>query len=269
MAEVNTELLKESRIREARPSGFDTLLEDSDRLRLLENADLGLLDNTIEDYGNNEISERDIIEYEIQRILTSFVTPERTIELPGLGLMYNEDYIKSFAAEYKDNSDTPSGSIKSEKRAGPDDIVFTFASPEVYTEVSGTAASDFMQTGLTAGNTLDVIGDGGIDDATNASDASMTLDDDEMMFFTGDFVDLNGGQSAVSKFEWVDVDGEDYGPDSVLFDGRLSGAHVATAQGSWVKSTVDLDAKIYADGDAEIVPVAFYMGPGTKAPALV
>jgi hypothetical protein len=267
MPEGNTELLTESRLAGALPDGFKTTLYDTDRLRQLENAPMDNLGDTVDDYGGATLTERQIIESEIQRVLTSFQTPDRTLELPGLGLEF--DHVLNFASYYKDDADTPSGTIKDGRRAGPDDIVFTFASPEVYEEVSGTAQDTFYQTGLTGGTALDIVGDAGADEASNSSGASMNLDDDEMMYFTGDFIDLSGGKSAVTKIQWSDIDGEDFGPDDGILSTRLSGTHLFTGQGAWVKSTTDLDAKVYTDGDAEIVPVAFYMAPGTKAPSLV
>jgi hypothetical protein len=262
-----TEVLTEGRVRGALPDGFKMTLYDTDRLRQLANADLSNLTDVVDDYGNSELMERHIIRNEIQRVMTSYVTPERTLELPATGLEF--EHLQRFAAYYKQDADTPSGTIKDERRAGPDDIVFTFASPEVYEEISGTSQDTFEQTGLSAGNTLDLVGDAGVDEAANSSDATLSLDDDEMLYFTGDFIDLGEGQSEVTKIEWADIDGESYGPDSGLFSARLSGAHLFAGQGAWVKSTADLDAKVYAGGDAEIVPVAFYMGPGTKAPSLV
>lgn len=266
--ESNTELLAESRLRGALPSGFKTTLQDSERLRQLGNADLNLTSNVIEDYEDFTLTERDIIVSEVQRTLSSFVTPERTMEFPGTGIEMANDHILQFAAAYKENQDTPSGSIKSPRRANPDDIVFTFAYPEVYEEISGDAQDNYLIEGASVGE-LEVIGDNGLDDGTsNNSDSSLSLDDNEQLFFTGDFIDLESGRSIVTSLQWVDIDGEDYGRDGNLFSTRLSGNHVMTGQGAWVKQTCDLDMKVYQDGDAEIVPIAFYMGPGGNLPSL-
>lgn len=263
-----TELLAESRLREILPDGYESTIYDSNRLRQLENADLSNLEDVVDDYGQYQLTERQVIESEVQRVLTSFVTPERTLEFPGTGLEYYNDHIVQFASRYKANQDTPSGTIKDARRAGPDDIVFTFASPEVYDEISGTAQDTFFADGLSSPGELELIGDNGLPDGGNSSDASLQLDDDEMLFFTGDFIDLSGGQSVLTAGNWADIDGEDYGRDDFIYSNRLAGTHVATMQGGWVKQTADLDMKIYQDGDAEVVPVAFYMAPGGKAPSL-
>lgn len=273
MPRDGTELLKEATWRGESPDGYKTTLLDEDRLRELEDQqpDDGVPDNltnTISDYRSYNLREVETIRLEVARTLSSFLTPERTLELPGTGMEMANDHITQFASYYKDDNETPSGTIKDARTAGPGDIVFTFASPEVYEEVSGTSQDSFVRTDLNGGEALDVVGDEGVDES-NSEDASLELDDDEMMFFTGDYIDLSEGKSVITKIQWTDVDGESYGPDNGIFDNRLSGAHVLTAQGAHVRSTADLDAKIYTDGDAEIVPVAFYMGPGTKAPSLV
>lgn len=250
------------------PSGFDTTLIESDRLRQLGNTSPGQnLSNVVEDYGSNTLTERDVIRTEVQRVITAFQTPERTLELPGTQLEFA--HLQQFASYYKADNDTPSGTIKDPKRADTDDIVFTFANPEVYEEITGTAQDTFEQTSLTSGNTLDLVGENGVDESSNTNGESLSLDADEMLYFTGDFIDFSPGQGEISKIQWTDIDGQDYGPDDGLFSQRLSSTHIFTGQGAWVKSTADLDAKVYADGDAEVVPVAFYMGPGTKAPSLV
>ncbi|PSQ70914.1 MAG: hypothetical protein BRD38_04045 [Bacteroidetes bacterium QH_9_67_14] len=267
MPRDGTELLAEARIRGALPDGFKSTIADSNRLRQLSNADLNNITEVVDDYSGNDITERDLIRLEIQEVMTAFQTPERTIELPATGLEFER--LQRFASYYKADNDTPSGTIKNLRRASVDDIIFTFASPEVYDEITGTAQSNFMASGLTGGNPLEVIDQDGLPDGGQTADTTLELDDDEMLYFTGDYIDLSDGQSVVTKIQWSDIDGEDYGPDDGILSNRLSGTHLFAGQGAWVKSTADLDAKIYDDGDAELVPVAFYMGPGTKVPSLV
>lgn len=265
--ERGTQLLSESRLRGALPEGFQTTLVESDRLRELSKADTGLLTDVVEDYDGNTLTERDIIRAEAQAVLTSFQTPERTLELPGLGIEFAR--LQQFAAYYKADNDTPSGTIKDEKRANTDDIIFTQATPEVFEEISGNAQDTFEVGTVTSGTTVDIIGDSGLPETNPTNGTSLQLDSDEMLYFTGDFIDVSDGQSPLTKIQWADIDGEDYGPDNGYFSNRLAGTHLFTGQGAWVKSTVDLDAKAYVDGTAELVPVAFYMAPGSKAPNLV
>lgn len=253
------------------PDGFKTTFKDSDKLRKLQGEQVNNLGQTVEDYDNFKLTEQDIIENEAQKILTSYLLPERTLELPGLALSLEQNLLKKFAARYKRDNDTPSGTIKDVSRAGTDDIVFTFATPEVYNEVNDNAGSvsNFQMPGQSAGTTLELIGQGGVDEGVNTNGNSLSLDNDEYLFFSGDFIDLSDGQMVVTKTQWTDVDGEDYSYDDAIFQSRLSGSHVVTTTGTYATATVDLDAKVYEDGDPEVVPVAFYMGPGTKAPSLV
>lgn len=256
---------------ESLPSGFASTFFEADRLRRLNNADLSVLGDTVEEYQNFNLTEQDVIRNTAERVLTSFLTPERTIEFPGLGLAVNDtnNLLEKFAALYKADNDTPSGTIKDPARAGTDDVVFAFATPEVYDEIAGTTDTDFKQSGLSANSTLELVGDSGIDESASSNGAALSLDADEYLFYTGDFIDVSDGKSVVTGTQLTDVDGEDFGPVNSIFTQRLSGAHVMTTQGTYATASVDIDAKVYEAGDAEIVPVAFYMGPGTKAPGLV
>jgi hypothetical protein len=262
-----TQTLAESRLRGTLPTGFQSTQAASDRLRELANADVGILNEIVEDYGQNVLTERDVVRSEIQRVMTAFQTPERTLELPATGLEFEN--IQRFVADYKDDNDTPSGTVKDERRVNTDDLLFTFATPEVYARITDNTQSTFKNEGLSGGTTLDVVGDAGLSTAGNTNGASLNLDDDERLYFTGDFIDVSTGKSAITKIQWKDIDGRDYGPDNGFFSNRLSGTHLFSGQGAYVKSTADLDAKVYESANAEIVPVAFYVAPGTKAPDLV
>lgn len=265
----------EEAIAASQPQGFRSTFLEADRLRRLNNQNpANTLTDVVEDYGESQITERDVINRVANSVLTSFLTPERTIELPGLALCMNDEnnLLEKFASRYKEDNDTPSGTITDPERAGTDDIVFHFAGPEVYSEIANgdlTGPDNFEATGLSAGDTLEVVGDSGIDEGSNSNGSSLSLDDDEYLFFTGDFIDLSDGKSVITKTQWTDVDGNDFGPSDALFSTRLSGAHIITTQGTYATATADLDAKVYSGGDSELVPVAFYMAPGTKSPALV
>lgn len=261
----------EDAIASANPSGWKHTFYEDDRLRRLERADLSLLGDTVDEYGGKTVTENDVIRYAAERVLTSFLTPEKTIEFPGLGLAVNGEMnlLEAFAALYKADNDTPSGTIKDPVRAGTDDIVFTFATPEVYNEIAGTSKSDYLQGTVAGGDTVELVGDQGIDAGSSANGSALQLDADEYMFFTGDFIDLADGKGVVTATQIVDVDGRDFGPVDATFSARLSGAHILTTQGTYATTTIDIDAKAYAAGDPEVVPIAFYMGPGSKAPSLV
>lgn len=266
------------------PSGWQGTFLDSDKLRRLAKVSTNNLGDTIEDYsgpGNNsfKLTERDAIRSLADRVNTAFLLPERTIELPGLQLALDpsvspgsDSLIEHFAALYKADNDTPSGTIKPPALAGTDDIVFGFANPEVYSTIANgnlSGPDNFEETGLSAGNTLELVGDSGIDTGANSANTPLSLDQDEYLFFTGDFIDLSGGKSVITKTQLTEVDDEDYNPKDALFSSRLSGAHIMTTQGTYATATVDIDAKIAFAGDAEVVPVAFYMAPGGNWPGLV
>lgn len=270
MNNTPTELLVESRLRGALPDGFNTTIVDENRLRQLQNTDYqSVLNDVVSDYMDFERTEMDVVEETIQRAFTAYQTDDRTVELPALGLIQDMATVQRFAAYYKGDNDTPSGTIKGPRDAGPDDIVLTPITPEVFEEITGNSQGTYKAAGLSGGSTLDLVGDAGLPEAGNTNGNSLTLDDDEMLLFTGDVIDASSGRSVLSKFMWNDIDGEDYGPIPNYLTSRFSGFNLFTTQGAWIKSTADLDAKVYEDGDAEPVPVGFYLAPGTKAPTLV
>jgi hypothetical protein len=252
------------------PAGFKNLFYEGSRLRKLMNTQTNNLGGTVEEYGDNVLTEQNVIENMAQRVLTSYLTPERTMELPGLALCLNDGLLSQWAAHYKNDNDTPSGTIKDPARANVDDITFSPINPEVFYQINDdtTLPSNWITTGHTAGDTLEVVGDEGHDATNNTNGNALQLAPDEQVFFTGDFVDLSEGKSIVSKTQLSDVDGEDYGPVDAVLQTRLSGAHILTTQGTYATDSVDIDAKVYEDGDTELVPVGFYLGPGRKNPVL-
>lgn len=264
-----TETLRESRIREAMPSGFETTMVDTSRLRDLYNTDLDL-DSTVEDYAGYEMTEEDVIETEVQRVITSYLLPERTVEIPGVGMELER--LKQFASWFKKSDDTPTGTITDVRRASADDLIFTFATPQVYNQIAELEDGDpefvnnFNIEGVEEGDEINIIGEDGFN---SSGDGVMNLSDNEMLYFTGDFIDLSEGKSIFTAMEWKDIDGDtSYGPWDFMFDGRLSGFNLNLGQAAWLKRQGRAVLKAYEDGDAEIVPIAFYMGPGHKKPDL-
>jgi len=260
----------EEAIVESLPDGFANTFIEGSRLRRLKSNPTDNLNNTVEEYQNFTLTEVDVINSMAQKILTSLVTPERTIELPGLALAVQENLLAQWSAGYKQDNDTPSGTIKDPERAQVDDIVLSPLTPEVYKQITGdnTLSPNFISSGLTAGDRLNVVGDGGHDDSASTG-SPLSLDLNEQVFLTGDFVDLSQGQSVVTATEYPDVDGASFGPSNAIAQTRHSGLHVMTTQGSYATDSVQVDAKVYADGDAELRPVGFYLGPGRNAPNLV
>lgn len=269
-----TEMLTERRVRDVTPSGFQTTLTDDNRLRSLDDVDAeDELKDIVQDFGNNTLTEMEIINFEVERLITSYLTPERTIELPGTGLEYSNGHIHAFAAQYKSSDDTPTGTIKDPRRAGSDDLVFTFATPQVYNTIVGAEEGDseyvdnFIIEDVEAGDEVVLVGEEGYN---SSSEGNLNLDDDERLFFTGDFIDVSSGKSIFNRQEWVNVDGqtEDYGPYDFLLSNRLSGSNISMGHGAYVKREAELHLKAYEDGNAEVWPVAYYMAPGHKAPDL-
>lgn len=269
----HTQTLADAMVREVMPDGWKTTITDGDRVRQLADQDTGNLDQTVDDYRGNTLTERNIVDFEVQRVLNAFLTPNRTMELPGTALEYDNGHIHAFASQYKESDDTPTGIVNSLRRAQSDDLVFTPVTPEVLNSVAGLSSGDgeytenFQVTGNTAGDELTLIGEDGFNSTT---DAPLSLADDERLFFTGDIVDLQQGQSVLTRTEWATVDNktEDYGPIDDTLDKRLSGSRLGVGVGAYIKREGQLQGKVYDDGDTEPWPVGFYMAPGHKAPDL-
>jgi len=257
-----------NRFKQINPEGWSTTLMDGKRLRRLEQADVSELDHVVTEYGSNELQEVDVIRREALKVADSYINPEGAYDIPGLMHALDNMHLEKFAAQYVADADTPSGNIAPVELAGSSDVIFTFATPEVWGEISEASKPNFKQTGLKAGDTLELIGDAGIYSEISSADTALQLDSDEWLFFTGDVIDLSGN-GAITKLQLANVDGEtDYGPSSLTLQQRASDANILTGQGAIAQNELDLDAKIYQDGDAEPIPVAFYMAPGTKSPSL-
>jgi len=252
-----------------RPSGFQTTLSEAAKLRKLSNANVANLGDTVQEYQSYKLTEQDAIRSVVSSVADAFETPQATLQLPGTTVESQNGHILQFASAYKADNDTPSGTIKPASLAKTDDIVFTFANPEVYNQIAGTTISNFVQGNQSGGTTMNLVGDQGIDSANNTQGSPLSLAADEWMFFTGDYIQLASGKGVTTKTQITSVDGENYGPADGMLSNRLSGAHVMTSEGTFAQSTIDIDVKVYQDGPSELVPVAFYMGPGTKNPALV
>jgi len=77
------------------PSGFRTTFKEGERLRRLLNYGSTDIQNdlqgVVEDYNGNQLTEQQLIRSIADQINTSFLLPERTIELPGLQLALDPD----------------------------------------------------------------------------------------------------------------------------------------------------------------------------------
>lgn len=219
-------------------------------------------DMTIQD-ETATLREHHIVLNAIEEVRTAFETPERVLPFPGMEL--NKKFILAWAIEYKKDNDTPSGLILNNKLATNDDLVIEFATPEVYSDSGNSTADNFIQTGLSAGNEVDLVGADGVGGSNELS-----LADHEQYFFTGDFVDADPSNDAViTAYQFAQVDGEgDYGITDATIQERVSNLNTALVQGAIVKSDVDINAKVYDGGDAEVIPGAFRLASGSNATSL-
>jgi len=130
-------------------------------------------------FGGRRVGEGQVIDDVLDNIQNQIRVSERQIKLPGLSA--NRELIKGAVADFKRN--VFDGNIKPAQTAGHDDIVVEFASAQVFNNLQASTVQNFQQTGLAGGSVADII--------PQAEAAESTLAENERLFFTGDFVDLN------------------------------------------------------------------------------
>ncbi len=248
------------------PQAIPTTFVDGSRLEKLQNAydqrQRVLEDNVIvvpTKNGKRSIGEEEVIDMVASRVMYQFITPERDIKLPAMEL--NKKLLKGAVVLFKQDSGTPSGTLKPPELATTDDLVIQFATPQVYNRLGSGSADNFIQSGLTAGDVVQVVNDEGI---TGSGGGNLTAGDDDWLFFTGDFIDMNA-DSIITQVQFTDVDDEDYGSTPAIVSERASNLHLITASGHLIKETVSVDAYAYDDGDAELVPMCLNISDGSNA----
>lgn len=273
---VESSILNTQRTFEGLPDAFQTNFVDDERLESLSST--WATGQVVQDELNNTVlsiseprdsrfTEKDVIDLVLDRVASSFTFRERTITLPGIEL--NRKLIYAAAAEYKQDTDTPSGTIKPPELATADDIVFEAVTPDVYNDITGTAdqADNFIRTGLTDDQSLDVIGSNGAAGGAN----QLQLNAADWLVYTGDVIDFLDDAS-LTKWEYADVDGStNYGPTPGLIGRRGSELHYQLVSAFLVKEQVDINARVYDAGtnrEAEPYNVAFRFTDGSNAQPL-
>lgn len=277
-ADAEASVLLQEREFDAFPDGFRTNFLDDDRLETLGNVlaegvtasstddSLTGITRSVSEPAGSEMREVDEIDRVLDRVVSSFITPERTIQLPGVEL--NRNLIKAAAVAYKRDTDTPSGTIKPPELASNDDIVFEFVTPETYSEIGTGTAFNYIRTGLTDDTTVEVVGANGID---GGGAGSFTLNARDWLFFTGDIIDPLD-DARLTKFQWANIDGNtNLGPSPAFLGRSVSSLHMQLVPAQLVKEDVRLQAKVYDAGaaqEAEPVPVAVRLTDGANVQAL-
>lgn len=276
-SDAEASVLLQEKQYEGFPSGFRTNFIDDERLEtftsilaegVTETDDGSLTDITrsVSRPAGSEFTEADEINWVIDRVVSSFVTPERSVALPGVAL--NRELIKAVAVAYKRDTDTPSGTIKPADFATNDDIAIEFVTPETYSEIGTGTAFNYIRTGLTDDSTVEVIGTNGID---GGGTAAFTLNARDWLFYTGDVLDPLD-DARLTKYQWTQVDGDtNLGPSPDLLGRSVSSLHMQLIPAVLAKEDVRLQAKVYDAGaaqEAEPIPVAFRLTDGANVQAL-
>ena len=201
-------------------------------------------------FGSKSASERQVIDSQIRQVERQLTGFEGSVDLPGLEA--NREAVIKAVAWFKDN--VYNGNVKRPEDVGYDDITVQLLSIQnIQNHFAGTY-NNFEQTGLAAGDTVDAfpIGVGG----------DGTLADEEVVFFTGDFVDLNS-DAIITGLRYENIDGENYNPaQHTSLSERDSDVQVNTVPAALAKSTYDIDAYAAHSGDTELVPIAFQIAKG-------
>jgi hypothetical protein len=191
--------------------------------------------------GPQEIAESDLFESVFESISTIQLS-DRTYPIPGLndakGLV--EGVVKYMAREEVEANFRPPA------EAGVDDVTMQAIRPETF------GKTDFTVTGLTQGDTLQVVDDG----AGNP----VSLDDDEQVIVTDLIEYIADNITTAVEFE---VDGETKEAESTrpsLRAGDLQIYPLATPQ--YAKEELQIKAKVENSGDSELTPTGVHIAKG-------
>lgn len=207
-------------------------------------------------FAGQRVGEEEVVRDVLTRVRDQLKLSEREFRLPGLEA--NTDMIVGAVAKFKD--DVYEGNLKPAETAGYDDIVVEFAREKVFDAMQATTVDSFELTGQAAAQS------GSIVPQNEGGDS--TLADEEWLFFTGDFIDLNS-DAIVTAIQYVDVDGEtNLNPESVYLSERDTDIQVNTVSAELVKSKVDIDSYNAFAGATELVPVAVHIAKGENVPGL-
>lgn len=208
-------------------------------------------------FGRQKVTEEEVIRDVLKDIKTLRIG-EREITLPGVEA--NERMIIGAVAKFK--REVYSGNVKPAKMAGHDDIVVELAREKTFEGMQAGNVNNFAGTVATEGASLNIVPAKGIS-------GTATLDDNQWLFFTGDFIDLNS-DAVITAIQYVDVDGEtNYNPEGhIIFSERDSDIQVNKVSAELVKSTVNIDGYGAFAGNAEVVPVAIHIAQGKHVASL-
>lgn len=207
------------------------------------------------EFAGKRVGEEEVVR-DILEDASTFKLGEREVKLQGLEK--NKDLIVGAVAKFKD--EVFSGDIRPAKEAGIDDIAVGVLRSKALNHMQAGNVVNWEQTGLSEGGTIDVVPSG--------VDGTATLDENEWLFFTGDFVDLNS-DAIVTAVQYKNVDGDtNKKPEDITIEERDSDIQTTETSGELVKSRVDIDAKAGFAGDTELTPICIHICKGDLVPGL-
>lgn len=217
-----------------------------------------ILEGDAYQFGPNSVTEEEVVQGVVGDVVNALQGFEGQVRLRGLEANLNG--LVGAVAKFKD--DVHDGNVRRPEDAGHDDIVVQFADQVVYSGHSHGNFSFQQNHSKTRGpgqpgGTLNVVPVGDRRDGVTG-----TLNTDEWLFFTGDFIELNADAAPI-RTRYVDIDGEDWDSRGHYFQARNTDAQVVTIPGALAKSTYDIDAYLgLGTVTTEYVPVAFQIARG-------
>jgi len=202
-------------------------------------------------YAGKRIGEEELIRDELKRMMQPLRMSTRDIELPGLRA--NVELIVAAVAKFKKEV-VQGADVRPVAIAGDNDIAIEMINILTVNGMTKRSISTWLQTGLSVGRVGIFPPGNGSADAQKA-----TLDDDEWLFFTGDFIDFNSN-AIIEEIKYENIDkNTSFNPESIVLSQKGTDMHMGLVSAQLAKSYVKIGGRATTAGATEMMPVAVHI----------
>jgi len=202
-------------------------------------------------FAGKRIGEEEILRDELKRMMQPLRMSTRDIELPGLKA--NTELIIAAVAKFK-REVVQGADIRPVSIAGDNDIAIEMINILTVNHMTKRTVSSWLQTGLSVGRIGIFPPGNGSNDAQKA-----TLDDNEWLFFTGDFIDFNS-DAIVETIKYENIDkNTSFNPESIILSQKGTDMHMGLVSAQLAKSYVKIGGRATTAGSCEMMPVAVHI----------
>lgn len=202
-------------------------------------------------YAGKRIDEETLVREELTRLLQPLRMSTRDIELPGMRA--NMENIVGAVAKFKKEV-VKGADIRPVQMAGDEDLTIELLNVLTTSGMSHHSVTAWLQTGQSVGR----VGLFPPACGTGTNDRA-TLDDDEWLFFTGDFIDFNSN-AIIEEIKYEDVDKvTSYNPESIIMSQKGTDMQMGLVSAVLAKSYVKIGSRATTAGATEMLPVAVHI----------